>query len=163
MVAICLNSCCSDAKTNLLAVAGSAAHSRSHCDNAEMMTVPPATAGGAEQQALAEIDYLLFDVDRTFTTHGLMHAETTPRCLRLRDAGITAIASDRTLRLPGQCDAVTWPIEACVTENGGVIFRQKDSASVCAIRRVIHRNIAARVTSKKVRSSARALLHGSRR
>ncbi len=35
-----------------------------------------------DKQALARVDYLLFDVDETFTTHGLMHARPMPRCSR---------------------------------------------------------------------------------
>lgn len=41
--------------------------------------------------ALVGIDFLLFDVDETFTTHGLMHAESYATLFALRAAGVTAV------------------------------------------------------------------------
>ena len=41
--------------------------------------------------ALRDIDFLLFDVDETFTTHGLLRPESYASLFALCDAGITAI------------------------------------------------------------------------
>ena len=86
--------------------------------------------------ALKGIDYLLFDVDETFTTHGLMHAETYATLFALRNAGITAIPVTGRPSGWGNVMLSTWPIKACVTENGGVIA-WKNAANV-AVQQVIH-------------------------
>ena len=86
--------------------------------------------------ALAAIDYLRFDVDETFTTHGLMHAETYAALFALRDAGITAVPVTGRPSGWGNVMLSTWPIKACVTENGGVIA-WKDAAGI-ARQKVIH-------------------------
>lgn len=72
-------------------------------------------------EALRHIDYLLFDVDETFTTHGLLHAETYAMLFALRDAGVTAVPVTGRPSGWGNVMLSTWPIRACVTENGGVI------------------------------------------
>jgi HAD superfamily hydrolase (TIGR01484 family) len=72
-------------------------------------------------EALQSINFLLFDVDETFTTHGLLHAETYASLFELRDAGITAIPVTGRPSGWGNVMLSTWPIRACVTENGGVI------------------------------------------
>lgn len=89
------------------------------------------------RERLRAIDYLLFDVDETFTTHGLMHAETYAMLFALRDAGIVAVPVTGRPSGWGNVMLSTWPIAACVTENGGVIAWQ-DRASGRAIQRVIH-------------------------
>ena len=71
--------------------------------------------------ALRNIDFLLFDVDETFTTHGLLQAETYASLFTLRDAGITAVPVTGRPSGWGNVMLSTWPITACVTENGGVI------------------------------------------
>jgi len=86
--------------------------------------------------ALAPIDFLLFDVDETFTTHGLMHAATYATLFALRDAGVTAVPVTGRPSGWGNVMLSTWPIKACVTENGGVIS-WKD-ANGLAQQRVIH-------------------------
>ena len=86
--------------------------------------------------ALKSIDYLLFDVDETFTTHGLMHAETYATLFALRAVGITAVPVTGRPSGWGNVMLSTWPIKACVTENGGVIA-WKNIAGL-AIQRVIH-------------------------
>ena len=86
--------------------------------------------------ALKPIDYLLFDVDETFTTRGLMHAETYAALFALRDAGITAIPVTGRPSGWGNVMLSTWPIKACVTENGGVIA-WKDAAGL-AVQKVVH-------------------------
>jgi HAD superfamily hydrolase (TIGR01484 family) len=86
--------------------------------------------------ALRNIDFLLFDVDETFTTHGLLRPETYASLFTLRDAGITAVPVTGRPSGWGNVMLSTWPIKACVTENGGVIS-WKDSAGI-ARQQVIH-------------------------
>ncbi len=86
--------------------------------------------------ALRNVDFLLFDVDETFTTRGLLHAETYASLFALRDAGITAVPVTGRPSGWGNVMLSTWPIKACVTENGGVIS-WKDSAGI-ARQQVIH-------------------------
>jgi HAD superfamily hydrolase (TIGR01484 family) len=86
--------------------------------------------------SLKHIDYLLFDVDETFTTHGLMHAETYTTLFALRDAGVTAVPVTGRPSGWGNVMLSTWPISACVTENGGVIAWKQSSG--LAIQQVIH-------------------------
>ena len=85
---------------------------------------------------LKHIDYLLFDVDETFTTHGLMHAETYATLFALRDVGITAVPVTGRPSGWGNVMLSTWPIKACVTENGGVIAWKNGSG--IAVQQVIH-------------------------
>jgi len=89
------------------------------------------------RERLRAIDYLLFDVDETFTTHGLLHAQTYATLFALRDAGITAVPVTGRPSGWGNVMLSTWPIDACVTENGGVIS-WKDHASGRSLQRVIH-------------------------
>ena len=86
--------------------------------------------------ALRSIDFLLFDVDETFTTHGLLHAESYASLFALRDAGVTAIPVTGRPSGWGNVMLSTWPIKACVTENGGVIS-WKDSMGI-ARQQIIH-------------------------
>ncbi len=85
---------------------------------------------------LKRIDHLLFDVDETFTTHGLMRAETYATLFALRDAGITAVPVTGRPSGWGNVMLSTWPIKACVTENGGVIAWK--NATGIAVQQVIH-------------------------
>ena len=86
--------------------------------------------------ALRNIDFLLFDVDETFTTRGLLQAESYACLFALRDAGITAIPVTGRPSGWGNVMLSTWPIKACVTENGGVIS-WKDAGGI-ARQQVIH-------------------------
>lgn len=86
--------------------------------------------------ALRSIEFLLFDVDETFTTHGLLHSETYASLFALRDVGITAVPVTGRPSGWGNVMLSTWPIKACVTENGGVIS-WKDSTGI-ARQQVIH-------------------------
>lgn len=88
------------------------------------------------EAALRAVDYLLFDVDETFTTHGLLRPETYASLFALRDAGITAVPVTGRPSGWGNVMLSTWPITACVTENGGVIS-WKDADRI-ARQRVIH-------------------------
>lgn len=85
---------------------------------------------------LRSLDFLLFDVDETFTTHGALLAETYASLFALREAGITAIPVTGRPSGWGNVMLSTWPIRACVTENGGVIS-WKDAQNI-ARQRVIH-------------------------
>ena len=86
--------------------------------------------------ALRDIDFLLFDVDETFTTHGLLRPESYASLFALCDAGITAIPVTGRPSGWGNVMLSTWPIKACVTENGGVIL-WKDATGI-ARQQVIH-------------------------
>ena len=86
--------------------------------------------------ALRNIDFLLFDVDETFTTHGLLRPESYASLFALCDAGITAIPVTGRPSGWGNVMLSTWPIKACVTENGGVIS-WKDATGI-ARQQVIH-------------------------
>ena len=86
--------------------------------------------------ALRDIDFLLFDVDETFTTHGLLRPESYASLFALCDAGITAIPVTGRPSGWGNVMLSTWPIKACVTENGGVIS-WKDATGI-ARQQVIH-------------------------
>lgn len=87
-------------------------------------------------EALRSIDFLLFDVDETLTTHGLLHAESYASLFALREAGITAIPVTGRPSGWGNVMLSTWPIKACVTENGGVIS-WKDADGI-ARQQIIH-------------------------
>ena len=86
--------------------------------------------------ALRDIDFLLFDVDETFTTHGLLRPESYASLFALCDAGITAVPVTGRPSGWGNVMLSTWPIKACVTENGGVIS-WKDATGI-ARQQVIH-------------------------
>ncbi len=85
---------------------------------------------------LRNIDFLLFDVDETFTTHGLLLAETYATLFDLQRAGITAIPVTGRPSGWGNVMLSTWPIKASVTENGGVISWKDDHH--IAQQRIIH-------------------------
>jgi HAD superfamily hydrolase (TIGR01484 family) len=85
---------------------------------------------------LRNIDFLLFDVDETFTTHGQLLAETYATLFDLQRAGITAIPVTGRPSGWGNVMLSTWPIAACVTENGGVIS-WKDKRGV-ARQQIVH-------------------------
>ena len=85
---------------------------------------------------LRNIDFLLFDVDETLTTHGLLHAESYAALFVLRDAGVHAIPVTGRPSGWGNVMLSTWPIKACVTENGGVIS-WKGAAGI-ARQQIIH-------------------------
>jgi len=87
-------------------------------------------------EALRSIDFLLFDVDETFTTHGLLHAESYASLFALRNVGITAVPVTGRPSGWGNVMLSTWPIKACVTENGGVIS-WKDATGI-ARQQVMH-------------------------
>lgn len=73
---------------------------------------------------LRQVRLLLFDVDETFTTHGLIQPEALDALHRLRAVGIEAIPVTGRPAGWGHMMLSTWPIRACVTENGGVFAWQ---------------------------------------
>jgi HAD superfamily hydrolase (TIGR01484 family) len=85
---------------------------------------------------LRNIDFLLFDVDETLTTHGLLTSEAYASLFDLQRAGVTAIPVTGRPSGWGNVMLSTWPIKACVTENGGVIS-WKDDAGI-ARQQIIH-------------------------
>ena len=90
--------------------------------------------------ALRAVEYLLFDVDETFTTHGLLLPQTYASLFALRDAGITAVPVTGRPSGWGNVMLSTWPIKACVTENGGVIsWKDGDGIARQQIIHEIHR------------------------
>jgi HAD superfamily hydrolase (TIGR01484 family) len=106
-------------------------------------------------EVLRGVDYLLFDVDETLTTHGLLLAETYAALFALRDAGITLVPVTGRPSGWGNVMLSTWPIKACVTENGGVIS-WKDGAGV-ARQKVIHEAHRGDGYIEKLRDLGRAI------
>lgn len=85
---------------------------------------------------LRSVDFLLFDVDETFTSHGLLTHEAYASLFDLQRAGVTAIPVTGRPSGWGNVMLSTWPIDACVTENGGVISWKDDQG--VARQRIIH-------------------------
>lgn len=98
------------------------------------MRLQPLTNLTAAQ--LRPIDFLLFDVDETLTSRGLLTSEAYASLFELKRAGITAVPCTGRPSGWGNVMLSTWPIEACVTENGGVIS-WKDDLGI-ARQRIIH-------------------------
>ncbi len=99
-----------------------------------MARLQPLTNLAAAQ--LRAIDFLLFDVDETFTTHGLLTSEAYASLFDLQRAGITPVPATGRPSGWGNVMLSTWPIDACVTENGGVISWKDDQG--IARQRIIH-------------------------
>lgn len=72
--------------------------------------------------AIAKIDVVLFDIDDTLTTHGVLTANAYAALHRLREAGKRVIPI--TGRPAGWCDHIArmWPVDAVVGENGAFYF-----------------------------------------
>lgn len=79
---------------------------------------------------LASVEGVIFDVDDTLTTHGLLTARAFEALHRLRDAGLGAIAV--TGRPLGWTDGVAamWPIDLAVGENGAGWARREGGGLV---------------------------------
>ena len=105
--------------------------------------------------ALRHIDFLLFDVDETFTTHGLLRPETYASLFALREAGITAVPVTGRPSGWGNVMLSTWPIKACVTENGGIIS-WKDATGI-ARQQVIHHEHRGEGYIEKLRALGNAI------
>ncbi|MFN3629735.1 MAG: HAD family hydrolase [Casimicrobiaceae bacterium] len=87
--------------------------------------------------ALRQLRFLLFDVDETFTTHGLIEPEAMLALHRLRAAGIEAIPVTGRPAGWGHMMLSTWPIGACVTENGGV-YAWRTGGTGAIEQRILH-------------------------
>jgi HAD superfamily hydrolase (TIGR01484 family) len=69
---------------------------------------------------------LLFDIDDTLTTDGLLTAQAYLALQRLKQAGLIVVPV--TGRPAGWCDHIArmWPVDAVVGENGAFYFRHAD-------------------------------------
>jgi HAD superfamily hydrolase (TIGR01484 family) len=63
---------------------------------------------------------LLFDLDDTFLTHGLLTREAYGALWDLRDAGLKLVAVTGRSSAWGTVLARQWPVAGCVTENGAI-------------------------------------------
>ncbi len=63
---------------------------------------------------------LLFDLDDTVLTHGLLTREAFDALWALRDAGLKLVAVTGRPCGWGEVLARQWPVDGCVTENGAV-------------------------------------------
>jgi HAD superfamily hydrolase (TIGR01484 family) len=68
---------------------------------------------------------LLFDLDDTLLTHGVLVRVAYDAMWNLRDAGLDLVAATGRPSGWGEVLARQWPIKGCVTENGAVhVFRE---------------------------------------
>lgn len=83
------------------------------------MTAPWADVKG---ESLANIRGVAFDIDDTFSTHGLISSEAFDALWRLKRAGFALVPI--TGRPAGWCDhfARFWPVDAIIGENGAFTF-----------------------------------------
>jgi HAD superfamily hydrolase (TIGR01484 family) len=72
---------------------------------------------------------LLFDLDDTVLTHGLLTREAYGALWALRDAGLKLVAVTGRPSGWGEVIARQWPVDGCVTENGAVAL-VRDGAGV---------------------------------
>jgi len=68
---------------------------------------------------------LLFDLDDTLLTHGLLTRAAFDALWNLRDAGLKLVAVTGRPSGWGEVLARQWPVEGCVTENGAVTVRRE--------------------------------------
>lgn len=68
----------------------------------------------------ARIDGLLFDLDDTFLTHGVLTRAAYDALWDLHDAGVKLVVVTGRPSLWGQFVARQWPIDAATTENGAI-------------------------------------------
>ena len=81
-----------------------------------------------DASALAELTGVIFDVDDTLTTHGLLHVEALEALWSLHRAGLRLVAV--TGRPLGWADvmAAMWPIDLAIGENGAGWSRREGGA-----------------------------------
>jgi HAD superfamily hydrolase (TIGR01484 family) len=65
---------------------------------------------------------LLFDLDDTVLTHGLLTRPAFAALWDLRDAGLALVAVTGRPAGWGEVVARQWPVDGCITENGAVSF-----------------------------------------
>ncbi len=68
----------------------------------------------------ARIEGLLFDLDDTFLTHGVLGRAAYDALWDLHDAGVKLVVVTGRPSLWGQFVARQWPIDAATTENGAI-------------------------------------------
>jgi HAD superfamily hydrolase (TIGR01484 family) len=71
---------------------------------------------------------LLFDLDDTVLTHGLLTRAAYDALWSLRDAGLALVAVTGRPCGWGQVVARQWPVDGCVTENGAVHVRREGAS-----------------------------------
>jgi HAD superfamily hydrolase (TIGR01484 family) len=69
---------------------------------------------------LARIRGVLFDLDDTVLTHGVLTRDAYDAVWDLRDAGYVLVAVTGRPSAWGEIAARQWPVDGCVTENGAV-------------------------------------------
>jgi acetylornithine/N-succinyldiaminopimelate aminotransferase len=79
-------------------------------------------------EELSSLQGLLFDLDDTILTHGLLHRGSYDALWRLHEAGLALVAVTGRPSGWGQVLARQWPISGCVTENGAIHFVRRGSA-----------------------------------
>jgi HAD superfamily hydrolase (TIGR01484 family) len=75
------------------------------------------------------LDGILFDLDDTVLSHGVLERDTFDALWRLHDAGLTLVAVTGRPAGWGEVIARQWPVAGCVTENGAV-YLVRDGAGV---------------------------------
>jgi HAD superfamily hydrolase (TIGR01484 family) len=79
---------------------------------------------------LASLKALLTDLDGTLTTGGRLEPETYVALSELKEAGLfVAVVTGRPAGW-AELIARTWPVDACIAENGGVTFTRDRAGNV---------------------------------
>lgn len=71
---------------------------------------------------------VLFDLDDTLLTHGLLTRDAYDALWRLRDGGLALVAVTGRPSGWGEVLARQWPVEGIVTENGAISLRREGAA-----------------------------------
>jgi HAD superfamily hydrolase (TIGR01484 family) len=88
---------------------------------------PVASLGADEARRLRGV---LFDLDDTVLTHGLLSRAAYAAIWDLKDAGLAAVAVTGRPCGWGEVLAKQWPVAGCVTENGAVHLVREGTAVV---------------------------------
>ncbi len=70
----------------------------------------------------SRIEGLLFDLDDTFLTHGVLTRAAYDSLWELHDAGLKLVVVTGRPSSWGQLAATQWPIDAATTENGAIVI-----------------------------------------
>ncbi len=103
-----------------------------------------------EPQEAHRLRGLLFDLDDTLLSHGLLTRVAYTALWDLHDAGLELVAVTGRPSGWGAVIARQWPIAGCVTENGAIHFRREGAALVL--------RDACDLAERRARRSALALL-----
>ncbi len=71
---------------------------------------------------------LLFDLDDTFFTHGVLTREAYGALWKLRDAGLKLVAVTGRPHAWGEFVVRQWPVDGAVTENGALSVRREGNS-----------------------------------